>query len=87
MLRPGPEQRTRLEEIVDNLGERLAEARERGWLGEVEGIEVSIAAAKDKLDRMNRIVGLGLPTISNSRPDHHSKQVITRLPLSRLNTE
>ncbi|MGR6998747.1 hypothetical protein ACU686_12530 [Yinghuangia aomiensis] len=60
--RPDPAQRSRLEEIVTNLHERLAEARERGWIGEVEGIEVSIAAAQDKLARMRRIVSLGTPT-------------------------
>jgi hypothetical protein len=61
--RPDPTQRPRLEEIVANLRERLAEARERGWFGEVEGIEVSIAGAEDKLARMTRLVGLGMPTI------------------------
>ena len=62
MLKPDPAQRARLEEIVTNLHERLDEARERGWIGEVEGIEVSIAAAQDKLTRMSRIVSLGIPT-------------------------
>jgi integrase len=62
MLKPDPAQRSRLEEIVANLGERLAEAHERGWIGDVEGIEVSIAAAQDKLARMSRIVSLGVPT-------------------------
>lgn len=63
MLRPDPAQRPRLEEIVANLYERLSEARERGWIGEVEGIQVSIAAAQDKLARMSRIVSLGIPTL------------------------
>jgi hypothetical protein len=63
MLRPDPAQRPRLEEIIANLTARLAEARERGWLGEAEGIEVSIAAAQDKLARMSRLVSLGIPTI------------------------
>jgi hypothetical protein len=63
MLRPDPAQRPRLEEIVANLHERLTEARDRGWIGEVEGIQVSIAAAQDKLARMSRIVSLGIPTL------------------------
>lgn len=62
MLRPDPAQRPRLEEIVSNLGDRLSEAHARGWHGDVEGIEVSIAAAKVKLGQMSRIVDLGLPT-------------------------
>lgn len=63
MLRPDPAQRARLEEIIANLHDRLVEARDRGWIGEVEGIEVSIAAAQDKLARMKHIVTLGIPTI------------------------
>jgi integrase len=62
MLQPDPGQRARLEEIAENLTERLAEARDRGWLGEAEGIEVSISAAREKLARINRIVSLGIPS-------------------------
>jgi hypothetical protein len=36
----------RLEEIHANLGDRLQEAREQGWLGEVAAIETTLAAAQ-----------------------------------------
>jgi len=78
MLRPDPAQQHRLEQIVANLHDRLAEARERGWLGEVDGLEASIAGADQKLTTMRRTgnpstttVQLGLPTIlspSNADP-------------------
>jgi hypothetical protein len=58
MLRPDPAQRHRLEEIIGNLEDRLYEATERGWLGEVDGLEASIAAAGQKLTTMRRI---GIP--------------------------
>jgi hypothetical protein len=67
MLCPDPAQRGRLEQIVVNLDERLIEARERGWLGEVEGIEVSIAAADEKLGQTSRIVSLGVPVAPLTR--------------------
>ncbi|MFE4957411.1 hypothetical protein ACFRCW_25820 [Streptomyces sp. NPDC056653] len=35
---------TRLEEIHDNLLDRLKEAKIQGWLGEVATIETSVAA-------------------------------------------
>jgi integrase len=54
MLRPDPKQLGRLTEIIDNLDARLAEAHERGWLGEVEGLEASHAAALQKLEAMRR---------------------------------
>jgi hypothetical protein len=39
----------RLEEIHANLGGRLQEAKEQGWLGEVAAIEATLAAAAQKL--------------------------------------
>lgn len=52
MLWPDPSQRHRLVEIRDNLGARIAEAREQGWLGEIEGLEISLAGAQEKLAQM-----------------------------------
>jgi len=74
MLRPDPAQQHRLEEIIANLHDRLSEARERGWLGEVDGLEASIIAAEQKLVAMGRTanasttpIQLGLPA-SPSKP-------------------
>ena len=54
MLRPDPAQAGRLSQIIENLTARLTEAHEHGWLGEVDGLEVSLAAAGDKLAAMHR---------------------------------
>jgi integrase len=48
MLRPDPKQLGRLKEIQANLRARLAEAKKRMWLGEVEGLELSLAGAGHK---------------------------------------
>ena len=57
----------RLEEIHVNLVDRLAEAKEQGWLGEVAAIETTMAAAAQKLEAMraahNATVHLGMPDI------------------------
>ncbi|MDQ5834693.1 MAG: site-specific integrase, partial [Actinomycetota bacterium] len=69
MLWPDPEQRGRLVDIRDNLQARIAEAEREGWLGEVEGLHVSLAGAHNKLDQLDRrsdkppVVALGIPTI------------------------
>jgi hypothetical protein len=42
----------RLEEIRAKLGDRLREARDQGWLGEVAAIETTMAAAAQKLQAM-----------------------------------
>ncbi|MET7608866.1 integrase [Streptomyces avermitilis] len=70
LLRPDPAQRGRLEEIRDNLVARIAEAEREGWLGEVEGLRISLAGAEDKLAHMDRrasggtAIDLGLPRIA-----------------------
>lgn len=68
LLRPDPTQRPRLVEIHNNLLERIAEAQHQGWLGEVDGLQVSLAAARQKLahldERATTIVNLGIPDFS-----------------------
>jgi hypothetical protein len=39
------------------------EAEQRRWFGEIEGLDVSIAAAEAKLARMQSVVALGIPTL------------------------
>ena len=53
LLRPDPAQRPRLIGIRDNLRDRIAEARQQRWLGEADGLQVSLAAATAKLAQMD----------------------------------
>lgn len=69
LLWPDPAQRPRLVEIRDNLIARIAEAEREGWRGEVEGLQVSLAGAQEKLTQINHYrantsVHLGIPTIT-----------------------
>jgi len=70
MLWPDPAQRARLVEIRDNLTDRITEAEREGWIGEVEGLKISLTGANDKLAQLDRrqsgttIVDLGIPTSS-----------------------
>lgn len=67
MLWPDPTQRDRLAEIRNNLTARIAEAEREGWLGEVEGLKVSLAGAEDKLAQIDRraTTQLGMPTFGD----------------------
>jgi len=83
MLRPDPGQRPRLEVIRDNLTDRIAEADREGWLGEIEGLHVSLADAKNKLTQLeaertrnDTAVHLGLPSF----PEIASVTTDTRRP-------
>ena len=73
MLWPDPAQRDRLTEIRNNLTARIAEAEREGWLGEVEGLKISLTGAEDKLAQIERrthnqhTVELGIPTLARSR--------------------
>lgn len=75
-LRPDPHQEHRLREIISNLGARLAEAEEHGWLGEVAGLKVSITSAESKLatmqsmNRQHAVTYLGMPNFRASVGRH-----------------
>ncbi len=72
LLRVDPAQAPRLEEIHASLGDRLQEAREQGWLGEVAAIETTLAAAAQKLKAMRKLATrstttvLGMPEIRSA---------------------
>jgi hypothetical protein len=76
VLQIDPRQRDRLIEIIQNLRERLREARGNGWLGEVEGLQVSLDAANAKLHSLKRapadgrpqLVDLGMPVFTDTAP-------------------
>ncbi|MGB8385828.1 MAG: site-specific integrase, partial [Dermatophilaceae bacterium] len=81
MLWPDPAQRHRLSEIIDNLTARIGEAQTQGWLGEVEGLTISLHGAQDKLAQLDRRVDqtpvqLGIPSArpndvgQRAEPDH-----------------
>ncbi|MER5757352.1 site-specific integrase [Streptomyces sp. NPDC002088] len=68
VLRVDPAQRHRLEEIRNTLTDRITEAEHEGWLGEAEGLRVSLAATESKLAQLDERQGqatsisLGIPT-------------------------
>ena len=84
LLRPDPAQRHSLLEICGNLTARIAEAEAARWLGEAEGLKVSLAGARHKLAQMDEItarhghaVGLGIPAF----PDVAGRAVTTMATL------
>jgi integrase len=73
LLRPDPAARDRLVHIRDNLIARIAEAEAHRWLGEAEGLKVSLAGARAKLAQMDQItarrrqaVQLGIPAFTDA---------------------
>jgi len=73
LLRPDPAARDRLAQIRDNLIARIAEAESHRWLGEAEGLKVSLAGAGAKLAQMDQISArrsqaaqLGIPTFTDA---------------------
>ena len=73
LLRPDPAARPRLVQIRDNLIARIAEAESHRWLGEAEGLKVSLAGARAKLAEMDQItarrnqtVQLGVPAFTDA---------------------
>ncbi|WP_052425202.1 tyrosine-type recombinase/integrase [Streptomyces fulvoviolaceus] len=72
LLRTEPAQLPRLLEIRDNLLARIDEAREHGWLGEVDGLNVSLSAANNKIaqleESVRRTTDLGMPRFHDVAP-------------------
>lgn len=74
MLRVDPKQRSRLIEIVANLADRVTEAHDHGWHAEVQGLTVSLDAARKKLVSLEKlavtdtsVTDLGMPVLPSSR--------------------
>lgn len=68
LVRVDPAQRPRLAGIRDNLITRIEEAHQQGWIGEAEGLKISLAAANAKLAQLDQLtarrsaaVSLGMP--------------------------
>jgi hypothetical protein len=71
LMRPDPAQRPRLAEIRDNLIDRISEARREGWTGEAKGLQVSLAAADQKLAQMDQITARRRTTVTHlGMPGH-----------------
>lgn len=82
LLRPDPAQRPRLAEIACNLRTRIMEAEREGWLGEIEGLRVSLAGAEEKLAQLDArpnpgrlITDLGMPAVHRVPPSHPESQM------------
>jgi hypothetical protein len=55
MLRVDSRQRHRLADIIDNLQARIEEAIRNRWLGEVQGLQISLDEARAKMADIERI--------------------------------
>lgn len=72
MLHIDPKMLNRLQEIETDLLARRARAEAEGWVGEIEGIELTLTYLNGKraeARRLNRItpVSLGMPNMRESR--------------------
>jgi hypothetical protein len=71
MLAINPKMLPRLDEIEDDLLARRARAEREAWLGEVEGIDLTLTYLRQKREETKRLarvapVDLGIPTITTS---------------------
>ncbi|MEI2810745.1 MAG: tyrosine-type recombinase/integrase [Nocardioides sp.] len=83
LLRPDPAQLDRLLEITSNLKDRITEAKDQGWLGEVEGLQISLTGAQHKLAQMQQQLAdpdepvlLGLPKRPRTTNEQNVQQAV-----------
>jgi hypothetical protein len=72
MLAINPKMLPRLNEIEDDLLARRARAERENWLGEVEGIDLTLTFLRQKREETKRLariapVDLGIPVIAAPR--------------------
>jgi hypothetical protein len=73
MLNINPKMLPRLDEIEDDLLARRARAEHEAWLGEVEGIDLTLTFLRQKRDETQRLaritrVNLGIPSVQSVPP-------------------
>ncbi|MEU9273130.1 hypothetical protein AB0E04_48365 [Streptomyces sp. NPDC048251] len=63
-------------EIRDNLLDRIAEAEKEGWLGEIEGLRVSLAGTESRIDQIDSAPGSVAINLGMSRkaPAHPAQK-------------
>lgn len=66
MLRPQPSRLPLLHDLERNLAERITEARERAWLGEVAGLQEALAALHAKAEYAERLAMAGVTDTSTA---------------------
>jgi len=69
MLQINPKMLPRLDELEADLLTRKARAESEGWLGEIEGLDLTISFLRDKRDQTRRLsrpsaTHLGMPTLT-----------------------
>jgi hypothetical protein len=60
MLRPEPSRLPLRRELETNLTERIAEARDRVWLGEVAGLQETLVALRTKTQHAELLAAVGI---------------------------
>ena len=80
LLRIDPAQHSRLEEIRDNLLDRITEAQRGGWAGEAEGLTVSLTAANNKLAQADLTAGRRAEAVSLGIPAYRDITAATLTP-------
>jgi integrase len=73
MLHLAPHMLTRLDELETDLLRRQTEAHARGWLGELEGLQLTLKFLRDKREQAHRLqarptVNLGIPPVGQRTP-------------------
>ena len=72
MISINPKMLPRLDEIEDDLQARRTRAAHEGWLGEIEGIDLTLAFLRQKRDQTRRLARiapthLGIPGMGHTR--------------------
>jgi hypothetical protein len=88
MLATNPKMLPRLDEIEEDLMARRARAEHEAWLGEVEGIDLTLTFLRQKREETKRLariapVSPGMPALPREhRPGNHQSALLARTPVA-----
>jgi hypothetical protein len=63
----------RLDELEADLVQRRTQAVDKGWKGEIEGIDLTLTFLRSKRTQTRRSVSLGMPTLPGSGGQHKAQ--------------
>jgi len=73
MLTLNPKMLPRLDELEADLVQRRTHAVDKGWKGEIEGIDLTLTFLRSKRTQTRRSVSLGMPTLPGSGGQHKAQ--------------
>jgi hypothetical protein len=73
MLQVNPTMLPRLDELETDLLDRRTRAEQEGWLGEIDGLDLTLNLLRQKRDQTRRMLSRSSTDLGMPRPPQHER--------------